>query len=781
LGIAISVCLPWKTGKLGRFLPVLGAVGLAFVSPASADGPLLPSPILFVTQVPIPGDFTAVASTFGNHVPTLESTGRGGDLYIRYGDGTLKNLTAAAGYGNAGFQGATSIAVREPSVYWDGTKALFSMVVGSTPDQYVWQTYYWQIYEITGFGQGQTPVITKVPNQPANANNVSPFYGTDDRILFTSDRPHNGAQHLYPQLDEYEEAPTTTGLWSLNPITGDLRLLNHSPSGVFSPTIDSYGRVIFTRWDHLQRDQQADTDYGDGNGFASSGNGPRTFNFASEAMGAAALSTRAEVFPEPRSERTDLLTGTNLAGNSLNHFFPWQINQDGTAEETLNHIGRHELHGYFNLALTDDPALHEFNFDPMNPNRFNPHAIENMLEIKEDPTNPGTFFGVDAPEFYTHAAGGIVKLTGGDPSNPADQMAITYVNDPVTSTFTNTPPPNHSGHYRNPLPLSNGTLVCVHDPYTGADYNTGDRSNPGSAYAFRLKTLALSGAYYVPDQLLTPGITKAISYYDPDYLVTYSGTLWELDPVEVRARTRPTASTYALEAPEISIFNTVGISPASFQSYLAANNLAVIVSRNVTTRDKADRQQPFNLHVAGSSTQTTDGGVGKVYDIAHLQLFQGDLIRGLGGVDTPREGRRVLAQVMHDPVPNPPNPTGPAGSVKIGMDGSQAAFVPAHRAMTWQITDPAGVPVIRERYWLTFQPGEVRVCASCHGVNTVDQAMPPMPNGKPTNAPEALKDLLCYYKGSIAHIGPTITAPAGITLTQTTCSTGSVPSLVASH
>jgi hypothetical protein len=32
-----------------------------------------------------------------------------------------------------------------------------------------------------------------VPNQPASYNNVSPFYGTDDRILFTSDRPHNGA------------------------------------------------------------------------------------------------------------------------------------------------------------------------------------------------------------------------------------------------------------------------------------------------------------------------------------------------------------------------------------------------------------------------------------------------------------------------------------------------------------------------------------------------------------------------------------------------------------
>jgi len=34
------------------------------------------------------------------------------------------------------------------------------------------------------------------------------------------------------------------------------------------------------------------------------------------------------------------------------------------------------------------------------------------------------------------------------------------------------------------------------------------------------------------------------------------------------------------------------------------------------------------------------------------------------------------------------------------------------------ITDGAGTPVVRERYWLTFQPGEVRVCAACHGVGS---------------------------------------------------------------
>src|SRR6185436_4754684 len=123
-----------------------------------------------------------------------------------YPDGTLRNLTREAGYGMDGFQGAGAIAVREPSVHWSGTKALFSMVVGAPTEQYQVADYFWQIYEITGFGIGETPVVTKVPGQPSHFNNVSPFYGTDDRILFTSDRPRNGSVALYPQLDEYESA-----------------------------------------------------------------------------------------------------------------------------------------------------------------------------------------------------------------------------------------------------------------------------------------------------------------------------------------------------------------------------------------------------------------------------------------------------------------------------------------------------------------------------------------------------------------------------------------------
>src|SRR5262245_28760341 len=158
-----------QAGRFGAALPT-----------ASAAGPTLPYPILFVTHVPVPADFTTIGSVFGNHRANLSSVAPGGDLWIRYPDGALKNLTAAPGYGSddpTGFQGANAIAVRDPAVYWDGAKALFSMVVGAPAQEGQLANYYWQLYEIRNLGQSQTPVISKVPNQPANFNNVSPIYG----------------------------------------------------------------------------------------------------------------------------------------------------------------------------------------------------------------------------------------------------------------------------------------------------------------------------------------------------------------------------------------------------------------------------------------------------------------------------------------------------------------------------------------------------------------------------------------------------------------------------
>jgi len=740
LSALTALALAGRDALAARPLPLAAESAAAPAAPA-----LLPYPILFVTQAPIAGDFTTIGSTFGNHQGSLSSAGRGGDLYIRYPNGTLKNLTQAAGYGGSGLlTGSEGIAVRDPAVHWDGQKAIFSMVVGAPNGQYHYQSYFWQLYEITGLGLADTPVITKVPNQPLNYNNISPVYLSDDTLLFTSDRPYGGLAHLYPQRDEYENAPTVSGLWHLDPATGGLRMLNHAPSGDFTPSVDSFGRVIFTQWDHLQRDQLADADESvdtPGENCYAGGDADSLpygmFNYSSESASAVALlDDRTEVFPEPRGCRDDLLEGTNLAGHTFNHFFPWMMDQDGTDSEVLNRLGRHELHGYIPAAFTDDSNLEDYYGQY---SRFNTNRIESMFQIKEDPLHPGTYYGVDAPEFGTHASGQVISLTA-PPSLDPDHIAVAYVTHRDTQGTSYTA--NHTGHYREPLPLSDGTLLAVHSPFVG--YEAGNGLNSG--YAFRLKPLSSSGGYWSAGASLTGGISKTFSYWSPDNLISFSGNLWELNPVEVRPRARPEVDTNsALAEPEQQMLDAAGVLLGELKFFLTVNNLALVVSRDVTTRDDFDLQQPFNLHVPGG-TQTV-GEPGTIYDVAYMQFFQGDLLRGsTGGYGnlTPRPGRRVLAQVLHDTAALLANPasTGPAGSVAVAPDGSMAAFVPAGRALTWQLTDPEGEPVVRVRYWLTFQPGEIRVCTSCHGLSEHDQAGA----GAPANPPQALQTLLEYWQ-----------------------------------
>jgi len=737
----------WSGASLLAFAVLAAGCGSGGGSSGSTPAPTTANPILFVTQVPVISDFLAVASTFGNHDGGTGSAPRGGDLWIRYGDGTLRNLTGEAGYGASGeFQGAASIAVRDPCVHWSGTKAVFSMVVGAPTSGGGANDQRWQLYEVTGLGQGQAASITKVPSQPTQRNNVSPCYTSDGRILFTSDRPRDGSSHIHPQLDEYEEAPTNTGIWSLNPGTGALFQMNHSPSGSFHPLVDSFGRVVFTRWDHLERDQQADLDrMGFGN--------YQVFNMSDESPGAFNTGSDAEVFPEPRKYWIDYVNSTPgymgdprgwepyLVGNAFNTFQLWTLNQDGTSEETLNHIGRHELFSYIDPARNDDPNVtYHVGFPPYVTNR---DPITSFHQPREDPLRPGSFYGVDCYEFDTHASGQIVHLTG-NPNLNANEMRITYVTHPSTQAPTQTPGPNHSGLYRDPLPLSDGTWVAAHTANTLKELNLGTATNPRSRFDFRLKELVIaSNGYLTAGTPLTPGIRKRVQYWDPYTLVTYDGLLWELQPVEVVARAVPPATSEpALPAPEQQILNAEGVSLASLRSWLETNGLALIVSRDVTSRDQSDRQQPLNLRVPGG-VQTLDTG-GHVYDVEYMRIFQGDLIRGItNGVFSALNGRRALAQPLHEPAAiNPPNPSGPSGSVQLATDGSMAALVPARRAMTWQLTDPAGVPVVNERYWISFQPGEIRTCFNCHGQNEVDQAGQP----PPSNPPEALRTLLQHLK-----------------------------------
>lgn len=690
-----------------------------------------PFPILFVTQVPLVGDFANAVSTFGNHRTDNVHLPRGGDLWIRYGDGTLKNLTEAAGWGEQGFQGANSIAVREPCVHWQADKALFSMAVGMATPSDVYYKAFWQIYEVTGLGLNDTPVIKRVNNQPPDANNVSPAYASDGRVLFISDRPLYGQEHLRPQRDEYEMTESTTGLWSLNPTTGDLFRMTASPSGDFGMFVDSFGRVLFHRWDHLEQDQFANADLTPPNIYQS-------FDWSDESETAVPLATATEVFPEPLPS-SPLIEGTEVVGHRMERFFPWMVRQDGTGLEMLNHIGRHEFLSFFPKNLHGDLNIGDFFLQS---SHYNQRRIENIMHLAEDPSHAGRYYAIDSPTFFSHGCGQVISFIAAPGDNP-DQFTISYVTHPDTQSPSNNPSPNHSGLYRDVRPLIDGRVLVSHTDNTESDENLGTPTNPISKFDLRLKLLEPHGPNLMKAGApLTGGIYENISWWQPFKTVYYNGPLWELDAVEVRARATPPMPNPPLELPELTAFALAGVDVDVFRAWLWQQGLALIVVRDVTTRDDIDEQQPYNLRVTGTTHQTV-GSPGMVYGVEHLKIFQGDMLRSkYTQQGTIEEGRRVLARPVHD-VPDigyvgPNNP----GAARVLPDGSVAALVPAARPVTWQLDGPEHKGLVRERFWLSFQPGEIRSCGSCHAVNTTDQAG----NPPPTNAPLALTALLQQWK-----------------------------------
>ena len=716
VALLLAGCGPGSSGGTKNHIKGVGGGGGTFAGPS----------ILFVGQVPI-GTYNNTLSTFSNHEPTLPGTPRGGGLFLRTSDGKIRDLTTEAGFGESGAQGAHAIAVREPTVHWDGDKALFSMVIGAPDKQYGNGDYHWQIYEVSGLSHGAL-AISKVAGQPPY-NNVSPFYASDDRILFTSDRPRSGLAAHYPQRDEYESDSTIAGLYSLDENKGELVLLEHSVDGLFTPSVDSFGRIVFTRWDHLQRDQQADDP-----SLLKDSTRAKPFTFASEDADAPTSTDLPgnETFPEART-MNDPTYDSRYAVHSFNQFFPWTIAQDGTGEETLNHVGRHELGGSYSEGnFLDDPTLTRVMSNDLRANRNFLNGNQGVFQIHEDPTHAGRYYVAFAPEFDTECSGYLMRIDGAPGTNPQD-MALTL----VTPAFESDGSPAHgAGYFRDPLPLSDGSLVAAHTDGTDVIANKGSDSAPSWSYAFRLRALT-GGEPMTAGAFLTDGIQVDVTWWTPDVQARYAGPLWELQPVEVRKRDRPPAPVNALPSQESSIFSDLGLSPDKLRAWMASHEVALIVSRDVTQRDAADRNQPYNLRVASGASSTV--GSGKVYDVTHMQMFQADLLRGYGDAGSPLPGRRVLPRPMHGPDISPDS-DGIPGAVPIASDGSVAAFVPARRALAWQLVGN-GAGIVRERNWVSLQAGEIRVCTACHGINRDSQTGAK----EPQNAPAALRTLLTSW------------------------------------
>lgn len=689
-------------------------------------------PIVFVTQVPLDDDKNTRLSAFANHRSTPHDVPRGGDLMLWSPDGNLRNLTQEAGLGKDGMQDERAIAVREPSVHPDGDKLIVSMLMGN-PTAHHPKLNTWQLYEVSQLGKGQAVRFQKIPHQDPRYHYVSPLYADNGDLIFTSDLPRNGQAHLSPQLDEYEATPSVTGIWKMQRDTGKLSLLSHTPSGAFTPIIDQFGRIVFTRWDHLQQDQLADRDRdAERNGVALPF---RSFNFSDESAQAKKLPSRAEFFPESRVGSESVYGPVSAYRN--NFFTPWQINQDGSKEETLNHLGQHELGaGALTPSFIQDPQLSRQVNIAWRRNRLAMRSEGGLFHLKEDPLEAGTFYAINARESASFTTDSIVKLQAPPQRNPEDIELIAV-------TTTNASDRLIEGRYRNPLPLSDGRLIASH---TSAQLPP---EEDASLPDLRLRFLERkSGATTLsPAAYLTPGIHKKISWWDGQNLRHFEGNLWELDAVELRPRKIAAVPKITLDAPEQQVFQEVAIDEQALRHWLRERKLALIITRNQTQRDRADRQQPFQLRVPGGVATTAatkeakDQPPARIYDISHFQILQAEQVRAYPG----RPGRRNLAQPIQDFQPLNHSDHSLPSAVRIAADGSTAAFVPAERALTWQTTDANGKPVVRERNWVSFQSGEIRTCAACHGINRRDQANFPAP----TQPPQALRELLQSWKKSL--------------------------------
>ncbi len=722
-------CSILSLAACARRVGALVVTALISASPAlHAGNPT--NPILFVTQVPIPEEvnsrdvtqsFMSIASPFSNHLADTLHAGRGGSLWVRFNNGQLVNLLTVADWGAipGGQPTADAMAVRNPSVNWTATKAIFSMTTGKPSGPADTTQYLFQLYEITLPTQAQLaasvkPVLTKVANQPA-FNNVFPTYAQNGKVVFSSDRPYNGQAHL-AQREEYLSLPTVSGLWTLDPTDAtSLKILHHAPSGAFYPFVDSAGRVIFTNWDHLSRDTQAVTDsrppdpaYSET--FTQTANG--SGNFVDETAAAAFTQVTAmsantwDTFPEPRNfDRKTLATNyPGLNGNALN-----------TGGELLNHVGRHEVGAGFTRSFNTDANLMDFNPSTLPSATNGNYAIHKFFSSfyapREDPLNSGTFYGADGPDLGTHGAGRIATLSNAGAGANPDGMLVNYLTNaasaPIVKGGMNQPLTGQSASavdldlYRTPMPLADGNLIAPHVAVKQTDYNTATVTNPMpvTGYNFRLRSLkppVAPALYYTNDVTLTTGISINTSYYVGATLVNYNGLAWELDPVEVVARTTPTAPGAATIHPVTAAqFATAGVDIPTFQNYLSANNAALSVSFDVTKRDRHDKQQPYNLRVSWSNHQTMGTGTsGGLYDIAWMRFFQADLRRGYAlNTGTPIPGRRVVATPLHDTMSHNVQTAGaPAGSVRIGDDGSVAAILPAGKAMTWDMLKFAPAP-----------------------------------------------------------------------------------------
>lgn len=122
--------------------------------------------------------------------------------------------------------------VRDPHVHYDGQKILFSYRPGDTT------TYH--LYEINIDGT-QLRQLTDGPD-----NDIEPVYAPDGSIIFCSSRCHRYVPCWKTQV---------ATLYRCNEDGTDLRMLSNNAEQENTPWMLPDGRVLYTRWEYVDRNQ----------------------------------------------------------------------------------------------------------------------------------------------------------------------------------------------------------------------------------------------------------------------------------------------------------------------------------------------------------------------------------------------------------------------------------------------------------------------------------------------------------------------------------------------
>lgn len=177
----------------------------------------------------------------------------GGDLYLRdraSATAPERNITASLTQGEGD--------VRDLSVSFDGTKMLFSVrepELDGVPDD---QQPTWNVWEYDTVTQQLNRIISSdiIAKQ---GQDLAPAYLPDGRIVFTSTRQREAKRQLLdegkPQFTGIEESlqEHAAVLHVMDADGSDIQQISFNASHDFDPTVLTNGRILFSRWDNMGR------------------------------------------------------------------------------------------------------------------------------------------------------------------------------------------------------------------------------------------------------------------------------------------------------------------------------------------------------------------------------------------------------------------------------------------------------------------------------------------------------------------------------------------------